>query len=72
LVDQELEEGVRSLAAPIHNGRGEVMAAMNVSCHATRADMTRLREEFLPRLLATAAEVSKRAGFTGTTDVTLP
>lgn len=62
VVDQELEVGVRSLAAPIHNGRGEVMAAMNVSCHATRAGMTRLREEFLPRLLATAEEVSKRAG----------
>jgi IclR family pca regulon transcriptional regulator len=62
LVDQELEEGVRSLAAPIHNSRGEVMAAMNVSCHATRAGMTRLREDFLPRLLATAEEVSKLAG----------
>ena len=62
LVDQELEEGVRSLAAPIHNGRGEVMAAMNVSCHATRAGMTRLREDFLPRLLATAEEVSNLAG----------
>jgi len=61
LVDQELEEGVRSLAAPIHNVRGEVMAAMNVSCHATRAGMTRLLEEFLPRLLATAEEVSKLA-----------
>ena len=62
MVDQELEEGVRSLAAPIHNSRGEVLAAMNVSCHATRADMTRLREEFLPQLLATAQEVSKQAG----------
>ena len=62
LVDQELEEGVRSVAAPIHNSRGEVLAAMNVSCHATRADMTRLREEFLPQLLATAQEVSKQAG----------
>jgi len=62
LVDQELEEGVRSVAAPIHNRRGEVLAAMNVSCHATRADMTRLREEFLPQLLATAQEVSKQAG----------
>ena len=61
LVDQELEEGVRSLAAPIHNGRGEVIAAMNVSCHATRAGMTRLREEFLPRLLVTAEEISQRA-----------
>ncbi|HET9201847.1 MAG TPA: IclR family transcriptional regulator C-terminal domain-containing protein [Acidimicrobiia bacterium] len=61
LVDQELEEGVRSLAAPILDARGHVMAAMNVSCHATRATVARMREEFLPRLLATAAEVSDRA-----------
>jgi IclR family pca regulon transcriptional regulator len=61
LVDQELEEGVRSLAAPILNARGEVMAAMNVSCHATRATVARMRDEFLPHLLATAAEVSDRA-----------
>jgi IclR family pca regulon transcriptional regulator len=61
LVDQELEEGVRSLAAPILNAGGNVMAAMNVSCHATRATVSRMREEFLPRLLATATEVSDRA-----------
>jgi IclR family pca regulon transcriptional regulator len=61
LVDQELEEGVRSLAAPILNASGNVMAAMNVSCHATRATVSRMREEFLPHLLATAAEVSDRA-----------
>jgi len=62
LVDQELEVGVRSLAAPIRNARGDVMAAMNISCHATRASVGRMREELLPRLLDTAAEVSGRAG----------
>ena len=46
LVDQEIEEGVRSIAAPIHNSRGEVVAAMNVSCHATRVDVDRMLEEF--------------------------
>ena len=61
LVDQELEEGVRSIAAPIHNGRGEVLAAMNISCHATRASVTRMRDELLPRLLSTAAEISDQA-----------
>jgi IclR family transcriptional regulator, pca regulon regulatory protein len=62
LVDQELEEGVRSIAAPIRNGRGEVIAAMNVSCHASRVDVTRMRGEFRPRLLEAAAEISARAG----------
>lgn len=61
LVDQELEEGVRSIAAPITNGRGEVIAAMNVSCHAARVDVACMEEEFRPRLLATAAEISASA-----------
>jgi len=36
LVDQELEMGVRSIAAPIRDLRGNVLAAMNVSTHAGR------------------------------------
>lgn len=62
LVDQELEEGVRSIAAPIRNGNGEVIAAINVSCHASRVDVDRMRTEFRPTLLATAAEISDRVG----------
>lgn len=62
LVDQELEEGVRSIAAPIRNGRGEVIAAMNISCHASRVDVERMLTEFKPPLLETAAEISDRAG----------
>ena len=61
LVDQELEEGVRSIAAPVHNGRGKVIAAVNVSCHASRVSIDRMLEEFRPRLLDAAAEISERA-----------
>lgn len=60
LVDQELEEGVRSIAAPIHNSRGDVIAAMNVSCHASRVDVERMHDDFKPRLLEAAAEISDR------------
>lgn len=60
LVDQELEEGVRSIAAPIHSGRGEVVAAMNVSCHASRVSVERMHEELKPRLLETASAISNR------------
>jgi IclR family pca regulon transcriptional regulator len=60
LVDQELEEGVRSIAAPIHNARDEVIAAMNVSCHASRVSVARINEELRPRLLATSTEISER------------
>jgi len=62
LVDQELEEGVRSIAAPIHNGRGEVVAAMNVSCHSSRVSVERMHEDLKPRLLETASEISDRVG----------
>jgi IclR family transcriptional regulator, pca regulon regulatory protein len=61
LVDQELEEGVRSIAAPVHNGRGKVIAAVNVSCHASRVDIDRILDEFRPRLLNAASEISERA-----------
>ena len=61
LVDQELEEGVRSIAAPIVNADGEVVAALNVSGHAARVSVAQMRKEFRPRLLATAEQVSERA-----------
>ena len=60
LVDQELEEGVRSIAAPIRNRRGEVIAAMNVSCHASRVEVDRMLTDFRPRLLETASEINDR------------
>lgn len=61
LVDQELEEGVRSIAAPITNSRGDVIAAMNISCHASRVTVGRMKSEFKPRLIATAEEISSSA-----------
>lgn len=61
LVDQELEEGVRSIAAPIRNARGDVLAAINVSCHATRASVADMRRQLLPRLLDAAAEIGAHA-----------
>src|SRR5215472_9009238 len=36
LVDQELEEGLRAIAAPIRGASGGVTAAINVSVHASR------------------------------------
>ena len=61
LVDQELEEGVRSIAAPIRNGRDKVIAAINVSCHASRVDIESMLEKFKPKLLITASEIADRA-----------
>ncbi len=61
MVDQELEEGLRSLAAPIHDSDGRVAAAMNVSVHASRWSLEKVREQLLPRLLETAAAIDRDA-----------
>jgi IclR family pca regulon transcriptional regulator len=60
LVDQELEEGVRSIAAPLRDARGRAVAALNVSSHAGRVKLATLKDEFLPALLATAHRISDR------------
>jgi IclR family transcriptional regulator, pca regulon regulatory protein len=57
LVDQELEEGLRSVAAPIRNGGGRVIAAVNVSAHASRVSKDTVRRVLLPPLLRTAASI---------------
>lgn len=54
LVDQELEEGVRSLAIPLHSRDGTVVAAMNISAPAIGRAPTKMVEEFLPQLRAAA------------------
>ncbi|MCF6508115.1 IclR family transcriptional regulator [Blastococcus sp. MG754426] len=59
LLDQELEEGVRSVAAPVRDASGRVVAAINVSAHASRVSAAKLRKEFLPELLATADSISR-------------
>lgn len=59
-VDQQLEEGLRSIAVPIRNRNGRVIAAMNCSAHAGRITKTVLREEFLP-LLQECAEKIRQA-----------
>ena len=58
LVDQELEQGLRSIAAPICNARGRIIAALNVSAHASRSTPTSLRAEVLPHLHHAAAQIT--------------
>src|SRR5690242_11216411 len=51
LVDQELEEGLRSIAAPVHDASGRTIAAVNVSAHASRVSASDVQETLLPPLL---------------------
>jgi IclR family transcriptional regulator, pca regulon regulatory protein len=58
ILDQELELGVRSVAAPIKNKAGRVVAAINVSTPVARVTLEDIEGRFLPALLATAEDIS--------------
>jgi IclR family transcriptional regulator, pca regulon regulatory protein len=57
LVDQELEDGVRSIAVPVHDAASRVVAAVNTSAHATRVPLATLQRSFLPKLRDCAAAI---------------
>jgi IclR family transcriptional regulator, pca regulon regulatory protein len=57
IVDQELEEGLRSIAAPIHGAGNAVIAAINLSGHASRVSLAAMRAVLLPALLETAGRI---------------
>jgi len=59
LVDQELEEGVRSLAAPIRDPDGSVIAAINVATHAGRRTLDAIVAELLQPLLDVAGRIER-------------
>jgi IclR family transcriptional regulator, pca regulon regulatory protein len=62
LVDQELEEGLRSIAVPVRGNHGTVVAAINVSAHISRGSAEAIRKELLPPLLSTAAAIQQDLG----------
>jgi IclR family transcriptional regulator, pca regulon regulatory protein len=65
LVDQELEEGLRAVAAPIRDRAGRTVAAVNVSAHASRTTVESMRRDLVPPLLAAAARISADLPATG-------
>jgi IclR family pca regulon transcriptional regulator len=58
LVDQELEEGLRSISAPICDRQGSAIAALNLSTQVSRTSLEQLKEEFVPLLIHTAKQIS--------------
>lgn len=62
MADQELEQGLRGIAAPVRDRRGCVIAAANVSTHAGRASEDDLTTRHLPMLLKTAAAIEADLG----------
>jgi IclR family pca regulon transcriptional regulator len=57
LTDQELEDGLRSLAVPIRSADGRAGAALNVAAHAGRVSAEAMLDDFLPRLREAAAGI---------------
>jgi IclR family pca regulon transcriptional regulator len=57
IVDQELESGLRSMAVPIRDSAGRVVASLNVGAHAQRVSIQDLQVRFLPHLKAAAQEL---------------
>lgn len=57
LVDQEYLPGIRTIAVPLQNHRGEVVAAINVTAHADHNGASNFAHQVLPALLRTQAEL---------------
>ena len=50
LNDEELEIGLRTIAVPVPNSRGEVNLAMSVSVHSARMSAAQMVHKVLPVL----------------------
>ncbi|MBP0617526.1 helix-turn-helix domain-containing protein [Jiella sp. KSK16Y-1] len=51
IIDQEVEIGLRSIAVPVYDGRGRVVAALNTGVAAVQAEPDGLARDYLPALL---------------------
>jgi IclR family pca regulon transcriptional regulator len=65
LVNQELEEGLISIAAPLTDRMGHTVAALNISGQANRTTPQMMQETLLPPLLAAARTISRMMGARG-------
>ena len=60
--DEENEEGIRCVAAPIRSGSGKVEAAMSISGPITRITMPRIETELRKLVCETANNISVQLG----------
>ncbi len=59
MVEQELEVGLTSISVPVHNGAGEVIAALNVSTHMSQTARQQILVEILPALQLCAKNIER-------------
>ena len=60
IVDQELELGLRSIAVPVRDRQGTVIASINVGAQSTRISVKELTQRVLPELRTAADELAQR------------
>lgn len=58
VTDEQLAPGIRSVAAPLRDGSGRVVAALNVTVHAAETPLETLLQDYLPVLLQAAGDIS--------------
>lgn len=56
-MDEELEIGLRSIAVPIRDRDGVIVAAINISAQSVRFSIAEMEEKILPHLRETAAMI---------------
>ena len=72
LTDEQLARGIRSVAVPLRDGDGRVIAALNVNAHAAETPLDVLTGQHLPLLLQAAGSISADwAACQGTPQVTV-
>ncbi len=57
VIDQELELGLSSIAVPLYNASGKVVAAINIGAQTARATTSQMIANFLPLMRKVQAEV---------------
>ncbi|MFF7394166.1 IclR family transcriptional regulator C-terminal domain-containing protein [Streptomyces scabiei] len=65
LVDGELEEGLRSIAVPVRERGGRVVAAVNVAMHSSRRSVEECVAEVLPELRDAAGRIEAELAVAG-------
>lgn len=57
VIDQELELGLCSIAVPLYNASGQIVAALNIGAQTARAPTSRMIAHFLPLMRKVQSEV---------------
>jgi IclR family transcriptional regulator, pca regulon regulatory protein len=60
IVDEEFEDGVKSISVPLHDRGGQVIAAINLCAPVSRARGDTLEHDYLPKLISTARQIEAR------------